>query len=584
MSETIQLTLKSGMGPAGKGVPAGGTAGQVLAKIDGNDYNTQWTSGGGGSVVSVNGQTGVVTLAKADIGLGNVDNTSDANKPISTATQTALNTKQATLVSGANLKTVNSTTLLGSGDLAVQPTLVSGTNIKTVNGNTLLGSGDLTVSGGAGWTVAGAFSSVINLSSSNTILPPTSVTGAIDFTLTGTPSPFIETYVRLTANGTNIPTFSGFTVWPGSGVWDNVNGHLNHISFFSDNNVAYYAVTPDSATAFDPSTKQDTLVSGTNIKTVNSTTLLGSGDLAVQSTLVSGTNIKTINSSTILGSGDVALQTPLVSGTSIKTVNSTSLLGSGDVAVQSTLVSGTNIKTINGSSILGSGNLTISGGATNATQYSFMEHFLGNASDWYFGPGATSNGGIVSASTIDGVLGAVTVSSGTTSSASAYGRELSSSFSLAWDGTKTLRFRFLRGATDFDGTNQGGFYIGAPDSANTTSPKHAICFKTQNGGNLFAMTSSNYATTLVDLGFVMAASTWYIGAIVINAASSQALFYVDGTLVATITTNIPISAGYYVPLGFYVAKQSAHVVNVGYTVDYFQADLVPTNPFYGATP
>lgn len=34
-----------------------------------------------------------VTLAKGDVGLGNVDNTSDANKPISSATQTALNAK-----------------------------------------------------------------------------------------------------------------------------------------------------------------------------------------------------------------------------------------------------------------------------------------------------------------------------------------------------------------------------------------------------------------------------------------------------------------------------------------------------------
>lgn len=34
-----------------------------------------------------------VTLAKADVGLGNVDNTSDANKPISTAEQAALNLK-----------------------------------------------------------------------------------------------------------------------------------------------------------------------------------------------------------------------------------------------------------------------------------------------------------------------------------------------------------------------------------------------------------------------------------------------------------------------------------------------------------
>lgn len=37
------------------------------------------------------------TLDKAAVGLGNVDNTSDANKPISTATQTALNAKQNTL-------------------------------------------------------------------------------------------------------------------------------------------------------------------------------------------------------------------------------------------------------------------------------------------------------------------------------------------------------------------------------------------------------------------------------------------------------------------------------------------------------
>ena len=54
--------------------------------------------------------------------------------------------RQETLVSGTNIKTVNSTSLLGSGNVSVQPTLVSGTNIKTVNGNSLLGSGDLTIS------------------------------------------------------------------------------------------------------------------------------------------------------------------------------------------------------------------------------------------------------------------------------------------------------------------------------------------------------------------------------------------------------------------------------------------------------
>lgn len=45
------------------------------------------------AVTSVNGETGIVVLDKTDIGLGNVDNTSDANKPVSTAQQTALDAK-----------------------------------------------------------------------------------------------------------------------------------------------------------------------------------------------------------------------------------------------------------------------------------------------------------------------------------------------------------------------------------------------------------------------------------------------------------------------------------------------------------
>ena len=53
----------------------------------------------------------------------------------------------------------------------------------------------------------------------------------------------------------------------------------------------------------------------------------------LQPTLVSGTSIKTINSASLLGGGNVNLQTPLVSGTDIKTINGTTLLGSGDLVV-----------------------------------------------------------------------------------------------------------------------------------------------------------------------------------------------------------------------------------------------------------
>jgi hypothetical protein len=61
------------------------------------------------TVTSVAGKTGAVALAKADVGLDSVDNTSDANKPVSTAVQTALDNK-VDKVTGKQLSTEDYTT------------------------------------------------------------------------------------------------------------------------------------------------------------------------------------------------------------------------------------------------------------------------------------------------------------------------------------------------------------------------------------------------------------------------------------------------------------------------------------------
>ena len=78
----------------------GGTlgAGKVLTS-DATGVAT-WQALPADAVTSVAGRTGAVTLTKADVGLGSVDNTSDVNKPISTATQTALNGKEAAIAAG----------------------------------------------------------------------------------------------------------------------------------------------------------------------------------------------------------------------------------------------------------------------------------------------------------------------------------------------------------------------------------------------------------------------------------------------------------------------------------------------------
>lgn len=95
-----------------------------------NENNSNFTESLENHINNINNPHSVT---KVQVGLGNVNNTSDLDKPISTATQAALDTKQATLVSGSNIKTINGNSILGSGDI----------NFKTINGQELTGSGTI---------------------------------------------------------------------------------------------------------------------------------------------------------------------------------------------------------------------------------------------------------------------------------------------------------------------------------------------------------------------------------------------------------------------------------------------------------
>jgi hypothetical protein len=78
----------------------------LTSEVDGSVTNELQTLGLVGSVLSItNGND--VTISKSSVGLSNVDNTSDLNKPISTSTQAALNLKADNSVV-ATLKTISS--------------------------------------------------------------------------------------------------------------------------------------------------------------------------------------------------------------------------------------------------------------------------------------------------------------------------------------------------------------------------------------------------------------------------------------------------------------------------------------------
>lgn len=61
--------------------------------------------------------------------------------------------------------------------------------------------------------------------------------------------------------------------------------------------------------------------------------------------------------------------------------------------------------------------------------------------------------------------------------------------------------------------------------------------------NWLCCCANNSVRTKTDSGVAVAAASWLKLKIIVNAAGTAAMFYVNGTLVATVTTNIPTAAG-----------------------------------------
>lgn len=114
----------------GKGLSANDFTDALLSKLNGIESGAQVNT-----VTGVKGnsestyRTGNINITKAHIGLGNVDNTSDANKPISTATQTALDAK-VDKVTGMGLSTNDFTTAEKNKLSGIE----SGAQVNTITG------------------------------------------------------------------------------------------------------------------------------------------------------------------------------------------------------------------------------------------------------------------------------------------------------------------------------------------------------------------------------------------------------------------------------------------------------------------
>ena len=307
-------------GSNGIGVPRGGADGQILAKSSSRDFDTEWidNSGWGGAVDSVNWQTWVVVLDQDDIGdgttykqysqtektkLAGIETGAEVNT-IDTVSDTteidlAITARDltATLKNGSIDESKLDTsvnTSLDLADTAVQPAALSSYQLLSEKDQT---------NGYAGLDWSGKINSaqIPDIALSQFLGNFTDTTAALAnawvqasqigdwFTVdtSGGQSWIVTTSLPTTLSDITqlkTPTGAVTSVFSRTGTVTAQNGDYtaSNITNVPAGNIA--ATDVQAALNELDGDKQATLVSGTNIKTVNSTTLLGSGDIAVATT------------------------------------------------------------------------------------------------------------------------------------------------------------------------------------------------------------------------------------------------------------------------------------------------------------
>ena len=143
-----------------------------------------------------------------------------------------------------------------------QDTLVSGTNIKTINNESLLGSGNINIQGGA----AACNVEVVEYGNSTY----SDVTAAL---ATGKPL-----FCYVSWNSIVCPYIG---VVNNQYAFSNLGAGESTVSLYVNSSNQWSYATSNLATRSEVNAKQDALVSGTNIKTINNESLLGSGNISI---------------------------------------------------------------------------------------------------------------------------------------------------------------------------------------------------------------------------------------------------------------------------------------------------------------
>lgn len=261
------------------------------------------SSGGGeGAVNSVNGQTGDVVITATSLG---AITKADADTLYATTTQ--LNSKQDTLVSGTNIKTINGQSVIGEGNIEIQQSELPIASANTLGG-VKVGAG-LSINPESGVLSATGGGTADSVEWDNVLSKPEDIVNITErlaskldtATYNSEKSSFAtkdelnskadasaiadmatQTWVQNQGYLTEVP--SNYVT--NSELTEGLAGKQDKGDYALKSDLNTLATKEELATKADTSalsSKQDTLVSGTNIKTINGDSILGSGNLVIQS-------------------------------------------------------------------------------------------------------------------------------------------------------------------------------------------------------------------------------------------------------------------------------------------------------------
>ena len=261
------------------------------------------SSGGGeGAVNSVNGQTGDVVITATSLG---AITKADADTLYATTTQ--LNSKQDTLVSGQNIKTINGQSVIGEGNIEIQQSELPIASANTLGGVKVGAGLSINPESGVLSTTGGGTADSVEWD--NVLSKPEDIVNITERLASklDTATYNSEKSSFATKDELNSKADASAITDMATQTWVQNQGYLTEVpsNYVTDSELTEglagkqdkgdYALKSDlntlatkeelatKADASALSSKQDTLVSGTNIKTINGDSILGSGNLVIQS-------------------------------------------------------------------------------------------------------------------------------------------------------------------------------------------------------------------------------------------------------------------------------------------------------------